>query len=206
MKTQISISLFTLLTATLLVNFPATARKVPTNEDTEFIHSECQKIRPYPDLCFNLLSHYAHQINQDSANLARVAISVSLASTESMANYVSNIGREADFGADQRAATAVQQCYSSFRDAMDSMHDSITQMRDLRSAGSSESFRFKLSSVQTYMSSALTDEEDCLDVFEDVMNGNIKRHVQDKTQMLEHVTSVALALVNTYVEQVTTPP
>ncbi|KAK1390086.1 hypothetical protein POM88_018264 [Heracleum sosnowskyi] len=118
-----------------------------------------------------------------------------------MANYVSSIGRQADFGADQRAATAVEQCYSSFRDAMDSMHDSITEMRGLRSAGSFESLRFKLNSVQTYMSSALTDEEDCLDVFEDVMDGKIKRHVRDKTQKLEHVTSVALALVNSYVEQ-----
>lgn len=207
MKAQLSISLFALLTATLLVHFTTvTARKVPTNEDTEFIRSNCQKISTYPDLCFNLLSRYAHQIHRDSANLASVAISVSLATTENMANYVSNIGRQADLGADQRAATAVEQCYSSFRDAMDSMHDSITEMRGLRSAGSFESLRFKLNSVQTYMSSALTDEEDCLDVFEDVMDGKIKRHVSEKTQKLEHVTSVALALVNSYVEQVTTTP
>ncbi|WOH07624.1 hypothetical protein DCAR_0727057 [Daucus carota subsp. sativus] len=206
METQLPISLFTLLTATLLLPSPATARQIPTNADTAFIHSTCQKIQTYPDLCSHLLSRYATQIHQDPSKLATIAISLSLATTETMANYVSTIGNQADFGSDQRAAAAVQQCYSSFRDAMDSMHDSVALMRDLGSARSFESLRFKLSSVQTYMSSALTYEEDCLDVFEDVMDGKIKRLVRDKTQKLERVTSVALALVNSYVEKVTTTP
>ncbi|WOH13183.1 hypothetical protein DCAR_0832692 [Daucus carota subsp. sativus] len=79
---------------------------------------------------------------------------------------------------------------------MNSMHDSISQIWHLGSASSFKSLQFKLNGVQTYVSSALTDEEDCLDMFEDVMDGKIKRRVRDKTQKLEHVTSVALALVN----------
>lgn len=58
-----------------------------------------------------------------------------------------------------------------------------------------------MSNVQTWMSAALTDEETCTDGFEDVPNGPVKSDVSAKATGVKQVTSNALALVNSFVNQ-----
>lgn len=118
-----------------------------------------------------------------------------------MANYVSNISRQADYGSDQRAAAALHDCFSNFGDAVEEIYGSVKQMRQIRSAGTSRaSFRFQMSNVQTWMSAALTDEETCTDGFEDVADGQMKEEVCDRVEYVKKLTSNALALVNRYAE------
>ncbi|KAE8719259.1 21 kDa protein [Hibiscus syriacus] len=63
----------------------------------------------------------------------------------------------------------------------------------------SESFRFQMGNVQTWMSAALTDEETCTDGFEDVGDGPLKAAVCEGGNV-KKFTSNALALVNSYAE------
>ncbi|KAF2316831.1 hypothetical protein GH714_042172 [Hevea brasiliensis] len=77
-----------------------------------------------------------------------------------MTAYVSNLSRQSDYGSDHRAAAALHDCFSNFGDAVDEIRGSLKQMRQLGAAGSSaEALRFQMSNVQTWMSAALTDEE-----------------------------------------------
>lgn len=193
-----------LLLATLFLSHqtpvPAAGSTAPAPADgSDFIRASCN-VTLYPDVCYATLVRYAASVHRDPARLARAAIAVSLARALRVAEYVSNISREADYGADRRAAAALHDCSENFGDAADEMRGSLKQMRQLGAAGSGEqSFRFQMSNVQTWMSAALTDEETCTDGFEDVADGPVKAGVCDRAGAVKKVTSNALALVNSYV-------
>ncbi|XP_030529136.1 21 kDa protein-like [Rhodamnia argentea] len=174
----------------------------PTPADgLNFIRSSCN-VTLYPDVCYATLARYAASVHRDPARLTRAAIAVSLAGAQHAAKYVSNLSREADHGADQRAAAALHDCFENFGVAADKMRDSLTQMHHLGAAGSGEqSFRFQMSNVQTWMSAALTHEETCTDGFEDVADGPVKSGVSSRARTVKKVTSNALALVNSYVNK-----
>ncbi|KAA8532539.1 hypothetical protein F0562_032645 [Nyssa sinensis] len=210
MRTQRPSFLLSLLSAALLlhlhpfstVGYSDSNTNTNTNtNDIEFIRTSCGATL-YPELCYNSLSGYANAIQQDPAQLARVAISVSLSKARHMANYVSNISRQADYGAEPRAAAALHDCFSVFGDAVDQIRGSLKQMRRLNPG---ESFRFQMSNVQTWMSAALTNEDTCTDGFEDVPDGPTKAEVCHRVVKVTEVTSNALALVNSFVEKATTP-
>ncbi|TYJ49803.1 hypothetical protein E1A91_A01G160500v1 [Gossypium mustelinum] len=170
----------------------------PSNA-TDFIRISCS-VTLYPDLCFASLYGYANAIQQDPARLARTAIGVSLSRARHMAAFVSNLSREADYGADPRASSALHDCFSNMDDAVDEIRGSLNEMRRLVNPGS-ESFRFQMGNIQTWMSAALTDEETCTDGFEDVGDGPMKTAVCERAANVKKFTSNALALVNSYAEK-----
>ncbi|KAL2545927.1 Plant invertase/pectin methylesterase inhibitor superfamily protein [Forsythia ovata] len=171
-------------------------------DDTSYIRTSCGTTL-YPELCYKSLAGYSNAVQQDPARLARVAVGVSLSRAKRMAAYVSNLSREADYGADHRAAAAIHDCFSLFGDAIDQMRDSLKQMRRL--SGSGEALRFQMSNVQTWMSAALTNEDTCTDGFEDVPDGPMKVDVCSRVVKTKEVTSNALALVNSFVAKVMGP-
>ncbi|OMO99766.1 Pectinesterase inhibitor [Corchorus olitorius] len=203
MKTLLSLLFATFLFLFLLPTLSSAVATDPTGatqtNNTDFIRTSCSATL-YPDICFSSLSRYANAVHQDPARLARLAISVSLSKARRMAAYVSNITRESDFGADQRASAAVHDCFTNMGDAIDEITGSLKQMRQLVTPGS-ESFRFQMGNIQTWMSAALTDEETCTDGFEGVADGPIKTDVFDKIAKVKKYTSNALALVNSYAQK-----
>lgn len=177
----------------------------PASSDSEFIRTSCETTQ-YPELCYNSLSGYANAVQQDPGRLARVAIGVSLSRARNAATYFNNLSKEADYGAaEPRVASALHDCFSVFGDAVDQIKDSLLQMRQLRTVGSRESFRFQMSNVQTWMSAALTNEDTCTDGFEDVPDGPTKTDVSDHVHNVVGMTSNALALVNSFVSKFSTP-
>lgn len=210
MKT--SCSLCILLTTALLhlclIPAPSAALLDPTTvssvdivlDDTDYIRSSC-KTTLYPDTCYHSLNHYATAVQQDPGRLARVAIGVSLAKAKRMSAFVSNLSREADYGAQPRAVAALHDCFSVFGDAVDQIRDSLSQMRTL--GGSIESLRFQMSNVQTWMSAALSNEETCTDGFEDVSDDEpLKSEVCDRAGKVKEVTSNALAFINSFANKI----
>ncbi|KAI4357598.1 hypothetical protein L6164_001536 [Bauhinia variegata] len=164
----------------------------------DYIRTSCNTTL-YPDICFSSLSPFANAIQQNPGKLARVAITVSLSRAHEMASYVNNLTREAEYGANSRASSALHDCFSNLDDAVHEIRGSLKQMRQIGAAGSGgESFRFQMSNVQTWMSAALTDEETCTDGFEDVPEDPVKSDVCDRVTGVKKFTSNALALVNNY--------
>ncbi|PHU05049.1 hypothetical protein BC332_25871 [Capsicum chinense] len=210
MKTSCSLCILfaSVLLHLCLVPAPATALLDPTTvsssdivlDDTDYIRSSC-KTTLYPDTCYHSLNHYATAVQQDPGRLARVAIGVSLAKAKRMSAFVSNLSREADYGAQPRAVAALHDCFSVFGDAVDQIRDSLSQMRRL--GGSSESLRFQMSNVQTWMSAALSNEDTCTDGFEDVSDDEpLKSEVCDRAGKVKEVTSNALAFINSFANNI----
>ncbi|TYG41517.1 hypothetical protein ES288_D12G181500v1 [Gossypium darwinii] len=177
MKSLPSISMhFLIFLFFFLHPIPTLGSTVYDTSPTDYIRTSCSATL-YPDLCYTSLSGYSNPVQQDPARLARIAIGVSLSKARRMASYVSNLTRETAYGADPQASAA--------------LHDSP----------GSESFRFQMGNVQTWMSAALTDEETCTDGFEDVREGPLKTEVYERAVEVKKLTSNALALVNSYAEK-----
>ncbi|KAF8389977.1 hypothetical protein HHK36_024497 [Tetracentron sinense] len=168
---------------------------------TDFIRASCVATL-YPDLCYSSLYRYANAVRQSPAQLARVAVSLSLSQARRMASYLSNLSSQPNCRAEPRAAAALHDCFATFGEAVDQMRRSLKEMRHLDAA---ESFIFQMSNVQTWMSAALTNEETCTDEFEDVLDGPMRTDVSDRAANVKKFTSNALALVNSFVTSGTPP-
>ncbi|WMV51877.1 hypothetical protein MTR67_045262 [Solanum verrucosum] len=210
MKTSCTLCILftTVLLHLSLIPSPSAALLDPTTvssvdivlDDSDYIRSSC-KTTLYPDTCYHSLNHYATAVQQDPGRLARVAIGVSLAKAKRMSAFVSNLSREADYGAQPRAVAALHDCFSVFGDAVDQIRDSLSQMRTL--GGSSESLRFQMSNVQTWMSAALSNEDTCTDGFEDVSDDEpLKLNVCNRAGKVKEVTSNALAFINSFANKI----
>ncbi|KAH7516310.1 21 kDa protein [Ziziphus jujuba] len=201
------IFLICLWLATSLTAAYAEETPSPTNNNensTDFIRTSCGTTL-YPKLCYTSLSRYASAIQQNPAQLALVAMHVTLSKSKHMTTYISNLTRQADYGANPRTISALHDCFSNFGDAVDEINGSVKQMKNLGvgGGGDGQSLRFQLSNVQTWMSAALTDQETCTDGFEDVPECPIKKDVCNKATYVKQHTSNALALINSYAAKVT---
>ncbi|EYU30100.1 hypothetical protein ABFS82_05G043800 [Erythranthe guttata] len=202
--------LFFLTAAVFLTAYAAEEPAPAPSAAAEFIRTSCETTL-YPEVCYSSLSGYANAVQQDPARLAGAAIGVSLSRAAGMAIYLANLSRQAYFGGggDPRAAAALRDCFSVFGDAVSQIRGSMKQMRRVPAAGGGggggEELRFQMSNVQTWMSAALTNEDTCTDGLQEVADGPMKSDVCDRTVEVKKVTSNALALVNSYVDKITSP-
>ncbi|KAF8106140.1 hypothetical protein N665_0147s0092 [Sinapis alba] len=167
-----------------------------TTNDLDFIRSSCNATL-YPDVCFTSLSGYASAVQDNPARLAKLAIGVSLSRAKHTMSYLSKLSSHASSAS---ASPAVHDCVSNVGDAVEQMHGSLQQLREMnhRRPGA-PAFRFQMSNVQTWMSAALTDEETCTDgITEEMEEGETKTAICERVADVKRFTSNALALVNTY--------
>ncbi|KAI9126319.1 hypothetical protein K1719_002740 [Acacia pycnantha] len=212
MKTQSPhfLSSLLLLTLTLLYNLhtnAASAGSATTNPDAAaFIRSSCS-ITLYPDLCVSSLSSFTNTIQNNHAMLARAAITVSLSRAQSMANYVSNLLSQASSKTDSATASALRDCSYSLGVAVDNIRSSFKQMQQMGDSANAnaEKFRFQMSSVQTWMSTAMTDGQACSQRFSATPDGRVKTDVIGQVTVVKKFISNALALVQSYRNNVRKP-
>ncbi|KAD2393579.1 hypothetical protein E3N88_40556 [Mikania micrantha] len=173
----------------------------PTSDETNYIRTSCESTR-YPATCFNTLSRYSGSIKHDPIRLSMSAIHVALTTVTHAAIYLSKMSRHVDSGntANTTESAAVRDCSSVFGDAVDEIQKSHKEMKRL--GWTQESVRFQLSNVQTWMSAALTNEDTCMDGFDDVEDGDVKAAVCGWVVAVKEVTSNALALVNSYADTI----
>ncbi|XP_058104592.1 21 kDa protein-like [Magnolia sinica] len=192
---------YTLIAAMLSLLVCSAAQTIDGQTNAEFINSDGQtnadfiksscKVTRYPRVCFDSLSVYANTIQTSPQRLAQAALSVSLASAQSTKTMMSRLlkGR----GMNPREMGALRDCIENIGDSIDEVKKSIEEMSHL----SDPDFEFHKENIQTWVSAALTDEDTCTDGFAgNGMNGNVKSAITSRVVNLSHLTSNALALIN----------
>ncbi|CAN0891575.1 21 kDa protein [Linum grandiflorum] len=183
-KPKSQILLFTTISALLLLTVTAAA-------GTDFIKASCAATT-YPALCIHSLTPYAPSIKTSTRRLAVTALTVSLSTAQSTSKL-------------SRAHGLLPRESAAMKDCIEEMHDSVDQLR--RSIDEFESTETKpadlemmISDVQTWVSAALTDEGTCMDGFSTAGKSAaaMKEVVRGKVEKIVHLTSNALALVNSY--------
>ncbi|KAL5569973.1 hypothetical protein UlMin_026548 [Ulmus minor] len=158
---------------------------------TQFIKMGCG-ITLYPIVCFQTLSSYSEIIKTSPFELAYVALNVSLRSSQSTSNLVTKLSKELNFS--RREANALKDCVENMSDSIDQLRQSLAAMEDLEGPD----FELEISNIETWVSSALTDEDTCMDGFEEtgaINNGKIRGTIGSNIVRVAQLTSNALALV-----------
>ncbi|KAK9665657.1 hypothetical protein RND81_14G127000 [Saponaria officinalis] len=161
--------------------------------DTEFIKTSC-KVATFPDLCYHSLSTYASDIQASPKLLANTALSVTIASTQTALDTVSKLSKA--HGMLSRDGEAIRDCLEVLGDAVEELQKSITKMGKIEN---NKKFEFMINDIQTWVSAALTNEDTCMQGFEEKgIFGKTKNIIRGNIVNVCHLTSNALALVNNY--------
>ncbi|WOK92893.1 21 kDa protein-like [Canna indica] len=164
-----------------------------TGSPTDFVRSSCGATR-YPDLCFRCLASYAPAVRHSERQLARAALSVSVDRARSASTYVARVMAGAKSG-NAKDAGAVKDCLENIADSVDQLRKSAEELDRLGRVGSAD-FTWHMSNVRTWCSSALTDENTCLDSLSEHCSSAVRSTVRPKVVEVAQITSNALALVN----------
>ncbi|GLJ05204.1 hypothetical protein SUGI_0013650 [Cryptomeria japonica] len=192
MDSSTLLSLFITMTAAIL---PSTGASASNPNCSDLVTSSC-KMTPHPDICLDSLCSYscflqAKKPQKQKKELVKAAVNVTLTNAKNMTAWAVKFSRD-NRGLNGTEGGALSDCVENFGDTVDQIHDSLAELKHLRS----ESFKFQMSNVQTWMSAALTNEDSCLDGFEGVPDGRVKGLVEGKVQYAEKLMSNALSLIN----------
>ncbi|KAI7745474.1 hypothetical protein M8C21_010490 [Ambrosia artemisiifolia] len=135
-----------------------------------------------------MLAPYAATIHINSLELANAALTVSLKSAKSTSKVVRELSKGRDLS--MRDGQAVADCLENMSDSVDEMKKSMAEMKDL----DGPEFDDKMGNVKTWVSAALTDEDTCMDGFED-NDGKMKETIRGYIVNVAELTSIALSLI-----------
>ncbi|XP_028796008.1 21 kDa protein-like [Neltuma alba] len=162
---------------------------------SSFIRSSCSTTT-YPSICVESLSSYASSIQQNPHQLVQTALSLSLNTTLSTKSFVSKLNKFR--GLKNRENQALHDCLEEIGESVDRLSRSIKELKlCVKSKG--QDFQWHISNVETWVSSAITDENTCTDGFAGkALNGRIKSSIRTRMLRVAQVTSNALSLINHY--------
>lgn len=160
--------------------------RVVSHREDGGVREACSVTR-YQDLCIHSLASFSKTAKRSPYLWARAAVSVTITETKSAIVYLARMrqGHMHD-----RARMALEDCMECFYDAIDELHESLSELRDLES----ETFEHQMENVQTWMSAALTNEDTCLDGFRE--KGRRVKAFVARVANVTFFTSNALAMVN----------
>ncbi|CAN0841993.1 Pectinesterase inhibitor 9 [Linum grandiflorum] len=159
-----------------------------------FILASC-KLTLYPDICIQSLSPYSTSIRRnDHRRLALAALSFSLSRARSASAYLSSAAARP--GA-PRLNQAVKDCTRNMADGVARLTQSVRELGQMGGSGPEGRFQWHMSNLQTWVSSALTCENSCIDGFNArELDGPVKDAVRNRVVYVAKVTSNALALIH----------
>ncbi|MCD7454023.1 hypothetical protein HAX54_023290 [Datura stramonium] len=153
-----------------------------------YVRDACRVTR-YQDLCIHSLASFSSTAKDNPSKWARAAVSVTISQAKSVTQSLLEL-RKHNF-LKGRGRIAILDCVDCLQDALDNLHNSLGVLRKL----SSQTFNDQMGDVTTWLSTALTDEDTCLDGLEDKKRKQVKLLLNRVTNV-SYMTSNALALVN----------
>ncbi|KVH94469.1 pectinesterase inhibitor 6 [Cynara cardunculus var. scolymus] len=158
-----------------------------SGRDDSYVLDACSVTR-YQDLCIHSLASYSNIAKKDPSKWARAGVSVTIGETKNTTRYLVALKKRNRLKGRNRMA--LFDCLEVFQDTLDNLHKSLGVLRKL----SDEIFDAQMEDITTWMSTALTDEDTCLDGFGG-QNGEQVKLLERKVTRVSYFTSNALALV-----------
>ncbi|XP_010519346.1 PREDICTED: 21 kDa protein-like [Tarenaya hassleriana] len=143
----------------------------------------------YKELCVRSLTPFSALAKNSPSKWARAGVAVTITDTKHALRRIVETRRSAVVG--KRDGLALSDCRELFQDALDELHRSLGVLRTLNSTAS----QTQISDMTTWVSTALTDQDTCLDGFEGSSSSTAKI-IRRRVTIAMYFTSNALALVN----------
>ncbi|KAK3213340.1 hypothetical protein Dsin_018046 [Dipteronia sinensis] len=160
------------------------------HDDTgDLVHSSCLHAN-YPTICLRTLTSFKGPA-KTHRDLAQAAVKVSLSRARKVSKYITQVSSSVNNGTNKRERGALSDCVEQLSDSVEELNKTLSELKHLRG----ETFRWQMSNAETWASAALTNEDTCLDGFENV-DGKVKSDVKKKITGVARVTSNALYMIN----------
>ncbi|OIT33641.1 PREDICTED: 21 kDa protein-like [Nicotiana attenuata] len=154
-----------------------------------YVRDACSVTR-YQDLCMHSLASFSRTAKNNPSKWARAGVSVTISQAKGVTQSLSKLKKHNSLKG--RGRVALLDCVECFQDALDNLHNSLGVLRKL----SIQTFNDQMGDVTTWLSAALTDEDTCLDGFEDQRRRKQVKLLLNRVTNVSYLTSNALALVN----------
>ncbi|KAE8657660.1 gamma-tubulin complex component 4-like protein [Hibiscus syriacus] len=155
---------------------------------SNYVQEACS-VTTYRALCISTLAPFSSSAKISPSRWARAGVSVTIGETKKVTQYLLKVKKRREMRG--RYRLTLSDCIECFRDAIDQLHCSLGVLRNL----SARHFYEQMGDVATWLSATLTDQDTCLDGFENP-RGKQAKMVQYKVLRSSYFTSNALALVN----------
>lgn len=156
-----------------------------------FIKTSCNSTL-YPALCYKYLSSHASTIKTDSVKLCNTALTVNLKAANKTSALVTSMAKKGGLRPSEKAV--IEDCNEEIDDCVDELRKASNVLDNLRDALNKED---QMADIKTWVSAAMTDEDTCMDEFEE---NNVRESVKNKIKKsivdLRKITSNSLALIN----------
>ncbi|CAK9171258.1 unnamed protein product, partial [Ilex paraguariensis] len=154
-----------------------------------YVRDACS-VTQYRDLCIHSLAPFSNKAKRNPSKWARAGVSVTISEAKTVFEYLLKLNRSNSMRGRDRAV--LSDCIECLEDTLDNLHRSLGVLRKLNDM----TFNDQMGDVITWMSAALTDEDTCLDGFDDKEEINQVNLLQNRVTNMTCITSNALALVN----------
>lgn len=156
-----------------------------------FIKTSCNSTL-YPALCYKYLSSHSSTIKTDSVKLCNTALTVNLKAANKTSALVTSMAKKGGLRPSEKAV--IEDCNEEIDDCVDELRKASNVLDNLRDALNKED---QMADIKTWVSAAMTDEDTCMDEFEE---NNVRESVKNKIKKsivdLRQITSNSLALIN----------
>ncbi|KAM0836260.1 hypothetical protein ACQ4PT_062410 [Festuca glaucescens] len=193
-----------LLSAVLLsccCGLSGAARPAPSDGgNTSFVTAWCAGTE-YPALCNETLSPYAASVGESTTRLACAALNVTLAGARNATKAMKGMAAGGQLA--PAAAEAARDCVSMLGDAVGLLGQSVEAMEEAAAEEEGQApqpsrrmAKFRVDSVLTWASAALTDGDVCMDGFKGhaAGRGGVRKAVRRHVVGLVHLSANARAL------------
>lgn len=162
-----------------------------------FVFTHCNSTT-YPYECFQSLTPHASAIQANPFKLCNVSLSLALKATTKSYSLISHLltsSLNKTTSSYSSVCAVLKDCVSNVKDAVDEIRQSLHEMAHLKDDVDKA---FHVSNIQTAVSAAITDNETCLDGFDDVGVdvAGMREKVRKSIVNVERMTSNALHFIN----------
>ncbi|KAG2326027.1 hypothetical protein Bca52824_008755 [Brassica carinata] len=198
--TLLSLLLLLLLAVTPNPSLASSSRNYYTDDTnascvprySRYVKDACNVTR-YQQLCVRTLWPFTIVAKNNSSKWARAGVAVTITDTKRILRLLLKTRNSPAVG--KRERVALSDCRELFVDSLDNLYKSLSVLRKL----DADQFQQQMSDLATWLSAALTDEDTCLDGFEETMSNSSSstvRMIKRKATRSMHLCSNALALLN----------
>ncbi|CAN8280502.1 unnamed protein product [Cochlearia groenlandica] len=154
-----------------------------------YVENACS-VTHYKDLCVQTLSPFSSVAKNSPSKWARASVSVAISDNKNLLRYLLKTRRLAF---EKRDSVALSDCRELLQDSLDNLHKSLAVLRCLRAS----EFQRQMSDLATWLSTALTDKDTCLDGFEkSSTKSSTVRMIRERVITSMYLSSNSLALLN----------
>ncbi|KAI3775163.1 hypothetical protein L1987_49732 [Smallanthus sonchifolius] len=160
-----------------------------SNASAQSIKAVCSQTL-YPESCYNSISEINKSNSTDPEELLKLSLQVVLNSLSELSSLPKSLEKVAT---DETVKKALNVCDTVLNDAVDYLRDSISSM-DVKS-GEKLLSGTKIDDLKTWLSTAITNQETCLDALEE-MNSTFLAETKSRMQNSSEYASNSLAIVS----------